>query len=759
MTKPDAFTVLDSEFKLVRYVIPDRLNKRDWKTFQRIHAQLKEQLDFPYKSYQYDKLDGSERWAVYVLYPKSVTPIVLTVENTEMDSRTVSFGEPELHLLLKLLQVQYFRGEEHGKFIGRDACFIYAKRDGKSAHICMEINLKGDLGNRDTDATQLFKVIGSAHKFVIPKKPLEAGKQYLNAYYGISNMSDGIVFFRQLKPSQVIEFSKTSQVYEQRTFEGRRTTLDYYSLDDVERSRGYLLNAFIAGFAAFLGKYGFVVQPVERQFTKFDPTPEITEFELPLDMLEVVNIYDMRLNQHIPIERYRTLFQSMFPQVRFEVLQQLTSNLKVAVLYIMDYEPEAFDEEMPLHGQNDPYQSLYEQYPQIPKQGLNVNPNELKRAEDYDKTERAYLDYDRLNADDKGIRQAITVSMNQLFLKDLIMGSRAIQDRLPITDVPFAFVRKVTQQRVSYETALNFENGIAQFLDLRDPEQREAFNQRLESWGVSWDKNYQMLAQKRGKKEGDDPLTRYDLVIGPGLFAEIEDLNERVLYEFDEITQRQEKRRNPFPIHDFKLAERYDDVRTSAMLSRSELLKHGLIDAEGNGLRSGQTKKQTQSLELITQLRDYDALLDEIRQQYPERTVQELCEDEHWMPRIAQIFGRQPDEQGKYQSRFLRDLYKRIDMFPSDREGELTPTYQGIWSDNQHRFIVGDVYSLKLTGQARAHLIRQFVIYQGAAQFDSHTMLDATSVKFVRLNQFTVYPYFFHLLDVFIENVLQYQIV
>jgi len=127
---------------------------------------------------------------------------------------------------------------------------------------------------------------------------------------------------------------------------------------------------------------------------------------------------------------------------------------------------------------------------------LNVNPNELKRAEDYDKTERAYLDYDRLNADDKGIRQAITVSMNQLFLKDLIMGSRAIQDRLTITDVPFAFVRKVTQQRVSYETALNFENGIAQFLDLRDPEQREAFNQRLESWGVSWDKNYQMLAQR-----------------------------------------------------------------------------------------------------------------------------------------------------------------------------------------------------------------------------------------------------------------------
>jgi hypothetical protein len=193
------------------------------------------------------------------------------------------------------------------------------------------------------------------------------------------------------------------------------------------------------------------------------------------------------------------------------------------------------------------------------------------------------------------------------------------------------------------------------------------------------------------------------------------------------------------------------------MLSQTELLRHGLIDAEGNVLHAGQTKKQIQALELLTQLRQYDALLDEMRGQHPERTVQELCDDEYWLPQIAQVFGKQPDDQGKYQSRFLKDFYKWVDMFPSNREGELTPTYQGIWYDNQHRFIVGDVYSLKLTGQARAHLIRRFVLYEGETTFDIYTMLDATSVKFVRLNQFTVYPYFFHLIDLYIENVLQYQ--
>jgi hypothetical protein len=260
-------------------------------------------------------------------------------------------------------------------------------------------------------------------------------------------------------------------------------------------------------------------------------------------MLEVIYVYDMRLNKHIPIESYRALFQSQFPQAKFEVLPQLTAELKGAVLYIMDYEPEAFDEEMPLHGQADPYRSLYEQYPHIPKQGLNVNPNELKRAEDYGSSDRTYLDYDLLDADDKGIRNAIAVSMNQLFLKDLIMCNRAVEGRLPVANIPFAFVRKITQQKIPYEVALYFEDSVARFVDLHDPEQRAAFNQRLEGWNVDWNKNYQILAQKRGKKEGDDPLTRYDLVLGSGIFAEIEDLNERVLYEFDEITERQEKRR------------------------------------------------------------------------------------------------------------------------------------------------------------------------------------------------------------------------
>lgn len=57
--------------------------------------------------------------------------------------------------------------------------------------------------------------------------------------------------------------------------------------------------------------------------------------------------------------------------------------------------------------------------------------------------------------------------------------------------------------------------------------------------------------------------------------------------------------------------------------------------------------------------------------------------------------------------------------------------------------------------QPRAHLIRRFDVYhQGEEQFDMQFFLRMLSVQFVRLKQYTVYPYPFHLLDLYVENIL-----
>jgi len=82
--------------------------------------------------------------------------------------------------------------------------------------------------------------------------------------------------------------------------------------------------------------------------------------------------------------------------------------------------------------------------------------------------------------------------------------------------------------------------------------------------------------------------------------------------------------------------------------------------------------------------------------------------------------------------------------------------YEGIWYDNHNCYMVGSSQSLK-DHQPRAHLIRHFHIYQGHDHFDIQPLLRSTSVQFVRFNQYTVYPYAFHLLDLYVESVLRFR--
>lgn len=760
---PATFDQLERQYKLVRYVVPDRLRtQRDGTTFARVHADLREQLDYPYKSYKHDKLDAAKRWAVYVLYPEAKQPLDLNVHNAPMEWRVVSFNDVELHVLLKLLQVEYFHGGKQGKFVGSDKCYIYARPDGKNAYVCMEIELKGDLANRPEQSCQLFKVIGSAHKLVRVAKPVQPGRQYSQPYFAISRLADQMVFFRQLKPSEVVKASQSGTVYEERTFKGRRTTLDYHSLDAVEQSRGYLIHTFIEGFATFLSQYGLQVDSEQREFVQFTPTSEVTDFELPLALLGSVGLFDVRLQRNIPLEHYRTLFESHFPDVKFEMLATLNPHYDKPVIFLMDYVPEAFDEGMPLEGERDPYRQLYEHYPHLPKQGINANQNDVASAEGYNDARAWYLDYPPLDGDDRGTGNQLATCMNELFLKDVVLHDRAFSERLPFVRPADIFVRKVSRnisskgtRTISFEVALWLKGDTLQFLNLGNPEQRNQFTALLETMGIDWWANIDAMAE-RYLKTKSEKLSHYDVVISPDLFVEIETLNERTLYEFDEILARQKQQKASLPLADFKLAHRYYDLKSPSMLSRLRLIHRGLLDADGMIIRPGNTDREIASLMLWSQLQEYDAILDEMALEYPEISFEDLCRNDVWLPRLAEALGRERNTSRQNHSRYIRGIYRRLDIFPSYRQGQLAPTYQGIWHDEDHRYIVGDVYSLKPTGQAKAHLVRQFVVYQGHEEFEIQGLLDAMSVRFVRLNQYTVYPFFFHLIDIYIDNVLQH---
>jgi hypothetical protein len=59
--------------------------------------------------------------------------------------------------------------------------------------------------------------------------------------------------------------------------------------------------------------------------------------------------------------------------------------------------------------------------------------------------------------------------------------------------------------------------------------------------------------------------------------------------------------------------------------------------------------------------------------------------------------------------------------------------------------------------QHRATLIRRFTLLNDSDDFNIELFLGTMSVQFIRRNEFTVVPYFFNLIDIFVENKLAWE--
>src|SRR5437016_9921583 len=164
-----------------------------------------------------------------------------------------------------------------------------------------------------------------------------------------------------------------------------------------------------------------------------------------------------------------------------------------------------------------------------------------------------------------------------------------------------------------YETLLSFENDTLRFLDLRDPSQRQQGEALLAQLGVNWEDMYEKMCRKyrkTGEQGEDKELMNYDVIVGPGLFIELEDLNERVLYDYDEIIRRQAAVDMALPVESLKLLPHYDTIRKASYLSLSELHERGLIEDRAHP----KSDSETQSLKFYRQLEAYDAFLDDLQQ-------------------------------------------------------------------------------------------------------------------------------------------------
>lgn len=738
--QPQDYAILEQQFRVVRYIVPDKLLYRKNSTdFGRVHNTIRDQVDYPYKSYQHDKRDGRKKWAFYVLYPREapINEVTLTwFEDTALPHQEVAFNTLPMHILLKLLQIRFFRGSNSCRFVGQDKCYVYARSGGSEFHYCVEIELKGALENDENASRQEFHVVPHTRRFAQSKPPFQPS----HLFFGKRPVGDNFVFLH-LKSARV---EQESIVYEIVTLPGKRAQIKYYDPGNLNAGRGKIVFDFVQQFLANLAKFGIIGHIKQRTFMSIQTSKAA---QLPIEHLAVIGIYDNRLRRTHDLANYVELFNGMSPSNQFIAIENIADAPRGGLIVLLDASADDFDEDGPLAGENDPYRVLYESHPEIPKQSLNINSNDPDALQGGE-----YLDYPMMQPHDENIDLKLKVALNELYLKCAVIKGPA-HFPLPFLPNGLAFIRRARFDGRTFTTALWFEEGQMHFADLGTPLQSKVFYQLLESWQVDWDEQYdQLLAKRRRIEENGNirDLPTFDIIVGRDLFVAIEDLNERVLFDYNEINRRREEYTVNYPIEQLKLRPHYDKVKHATMLSLEKLSQRGLLDSA----KQPSTATERQSLTFIRQLEGYDALLEKIAITQPIVSYQALTSGE-WLERIARIFGSKAKGENKYHSNVIAGLYKKLGMFLSAK-GQDVLLYQGIWHDDTDAFLVGSPTGMNLQGQERAHLIRRFQIMQGSAHFDKNQLLATMGVLFVRYNQYTVSPYYFHLIDLYVENILRY---
>ncbi|MDP9316961.1 MAG: hypothetical protein M3R24_39920 [Chloroflexota bacterium] len=740
------YSTLAQHLKVVRYTLDRSFRFSNDKTrFGRLHNQLKEQLQAPYHFFSHDNPAPS----IYVVYGRSEQPLELNIKLANpvgnLPWEYQDLEQLPRHLLIKLLLARYFIARRSTEFYSHNKYYVEAKHRG-TTFTCLEIELR----ERD----QEFKVSGRATRFVkLHKSAVRDGYQWLYPYFRRVIAADGSAFFSQLKPSQVQEY--TGDIFRILRRSTDRPTLDYHSRKQPEATRGYVLYQFIHRFIDYLHAHGVAAQQKRRAFQEFKPQGAMAQ--LLIGELGTVNLLDLRMNQTLTsIAEYQRHLTRLYPAITFNIINEIRPESTQPTLILLDYKENDFADEGVFAHQSDPYKELYRrsEYRRTPKQSINVNPNDAEtQAESY-LTYSCVLEGSSLH--DYALRFA--VSLNQLFLKHLIINQLPVSGRLPgflegqagMLVEPYAldqyaYIRKQTVAGNSYTVIAHVDNGRFVFLDTRSPEGKQRRDDILTQFGLDWYNDILEPFKERHYRVGnaENDLPDYDFIVGPSMVVEIEDMHERVLYEYEAIEERQTSLDEQRPIAWFRLSPYSHLLRPlSGKAIETTAVQEPLFD-DAN-------LPATEEDLFESQLKAFDAFLDEISATHTHVSFNELASGDS-LKRVSTIFGLPADAEYKVQRRRIKGFYQTLGHFQSDKAKDVQ-TFSGIWFDTDNCFMVGDPESLN-TRQPRAHLIRRFTVYQQDNRlFDPRVFLSAAAVKFVRYQQYTVLPYPFHLIDIFVDT-------
>lgn len=770
---PEEYEILQKHYKVMRYLVPAEFSfKKDKHKFGKLHARLKNQLPFPYVFYTHDKIDGGNDNAVYVLYPSSteITSVAIDfLSEDELVNRQISFSQLEAHILLKLLFAEFFRQADVPHFMSQGDYYIYVKANKDqggniTSDVCLKLKING---HRDNDSRSngdwlSFQITNHATRFKKIETP-ENWMKYSLPLFKKTSPHDGLVFFSQLRPddlpNNIGDFEE--DIYQVASYKDHPAKLDYHLHFRPEHSRGKVLFDFINQIIPFLEKRGLEAKQRYRDVREYRPSR--TSGELDLTLIPQIQVLDARLNREHALENYLDKLNKQYnDKVQFTAIDELNPEVPLPTLILLDGNGEDFNEGGALQDYEDPYKQIYsvEKNINIPKQSVVVNQTDQEFETAIEFLQYEMITFDK-NAKGPNYGQIFDVALMELLQKNIVINAYNVVDTLPGFSAEqnglerYAFVSKKTYTNLgNFWVMLEVVNDELRFYNLNRSSERQRLYDLAEQYDLDWDDVFTALCTKRFREpDGDDTLPAYNVILGSNLAVEIEDINETVIYEYDEIISRQNEKQRSLPIDEFKLAteKRYNLICDPKMSPYDHL---DLIELE-----PGPKPNQQRSLEFFKQLEEFDDFLDDLEMSRTEITYDELTNDTN-SERIGGIFGfprskpKKNEKEGKYITRRLLEWYKTCGLFDSVK-GKDIHLFQGIWYDDELCFIVGSAQSLK-DKQPRAHRIRQFDILFGGENFDIDEFLQTMGVRFVRHNQYTVLPYPYHLIDIYVENILRW---
>jgi len=704
---------LQEKYFLFTIEVPDSyIYSEDKQKYQKLHNAYKEQLELPYYFFSYAK----PKPTIYILVSKESENFpelnfdflnggtTVTAQKNDIVKLCTS---DNIHILGKLFLADYFYNHKKTYRICQGKFYIDSKKQGNWATV-LEIGVSHIKGTTefvfDQKATFLLKI----------------DKNNVNSQYIKSDvyceLLQGEKYYRQLKTSFVESWQKDKKDTKElwKVVSGSITNKPsikwFEDYENITRCKSFLLQEFqeklIKYYNQTLGKGSAESQ--NHLMTKVEP---ITQFAIKgygentglyLKLLGEIGIYDNRFREietknQIPFQQFIDFFNAHYAkkyEIKFsEISNEELKTTTKAVLVLQDVEKQLFEDDGFLLGYDDPKKLLYQDFSEkIAFQTLTINTNKVEEH-----TAETYFEYNVLDE----------------CLKHL--GNSFTQIKENLSNEEKAIIELYKKEKAV--------NG-----DISDEsKERRKQNEKLKS-------HFSFITNKIDVCL-NELLLKYYLV------------NEIPIKGFDN------------PNHSLPCIFKIPDL-----LNYSYMHKGFLMYADKNNiLRFVDLRNKDGKDKRNEYLKTLNIEWFEVEKSFSERnyTIDKNGQD------IINRFGNKTENAIKdthfvfsnglalaiedTEERVLHK-YSREKQGKSQRAGEHKTALEGIYySEGKQVYTVGEK-SMNMD-MDKSVIVRKIHYYQKPENFKLDNLLQTLAVQFVRNQQYTVYPYFFDLLNLYQKDI------